>query len=92
VKVVIRISAKQIRTGKEQSKMNRKVESRSKNAAGETAVMEPETDAGTTPSQEEVAALAYSYWEARGCQGGSSQEDWLRAEKELREQQSQDNA
>ena len=31
-----------------------------------------------------VAALAYSYWVARGCQGGSPEEDWLRAEQELR--------
>jgi hypothetical protein len=22
-----------------------------------------------------------SYWEARGCQGGSAEEDWLRAER-----------
>ena len=38
-----------------------------------------------TPSREQqIAALAYSYWEARGYQGGSSEEDWLRAEFELR--------
>ena len=35
------------------------------------------------PSQEQIAALAYLYWEARGCQGGSPEQDWLRAEKEL---------
>jgi hypothetical protein len=34
--------------------------------------------------QEEIARLAYSYWEARGRQGGSSEEDWLRAEQEVR--------
>jgi hypothetical protein len=34
---------------------------------------------------EAVAALAYSYWVARGCEGGSPEEDWLRAERELRE-------
>lgn len=33
---------------------------------------------------EEIARLAYSYWEARGCQDGSADEDWFRAEKELR--------
>lgn len=33
---------------------------------------------------EEVARLAYSYWEARGCQGGSPEEDWLLAEQQLR--------
>jgi hypothetical protein len=36
------------------------------------------------PRHEEVAELAYLYWEARGCQGGSQEEDWLRAEQELR--------
>jgi len=30
-----------------------------------------------------VAQLAYSYWEARGRHGGSQEEDWLRAEREL---------
>ena len=34
---------------------------------------------------EEIARLAYSYWEARGCQDGSAEEDWFRAEQELRE-------
>jgi len=36
-------------------------------------------------SHEEIARLAYSLWEARGCQGGSPEEDWLRAEQELRQ-------
>lgn len=30
-----------------------------------------------------IAALAYSYWEARGRTDGSPQEDWYRAEQEL---------
>jgi len=34
--------------------------------------------------REEIARLAYSYWEARGGEGGSAEEDWLRAEQELR--------
>ncbi len=33
---------------------------------------------------EEIARLAYSYWEARGCQGGSPEEDWHRASEEVR--------
>jgi hypothetical protein len=33
---------------------------------------------------EEIARLAYSYWEARGRPDGSSQEDWFRAEREIR--------
>jgi len=32
---------------------------------------------------EEIARLAYSYWEARGGQEGSPEEDWLRAERQL---------
>ena len=36
------------------------------------------------PSHEEIATLAYSYWEARGCQGGCPVEDWTRADRELR--------
>jgi len=34
-----------------------------------------------------IARLAYSYWEARGFVGGSPEEDWLRAEREIRETQ-----
>jgi len=36
------------------------------------------------PTHDRIAALAYSYWEARGYQEGSAEEDWLRAEDELR--------
>ncbi len=36
------------------------------------------------PSHDEVAELAYSYWEARGGHGGSAWEDWFRAEQELK--------
>lgn len=36
------------------------------------------------PSFDDIARLAYSYWEARGYQGGSQEEDWLHAEEELR--------
>jgi DUF2934 family protein len=32
---------------------------------------------------EEIARLAYAYWEARGREGGSPEEDWFRAEREL---------
>jgi hypothetical protein len=36
------------------------------------------------PTHEEIARLAYSFWEARGYQGGSQEDDWLRAVAELR--------
>jgi hypothetical protein len=32
----------------------------------------------------DIAALAYTLWEARGCPEGSSDEDWFDAVKELR--------
>ena len=32
---------------------------------------------------EEIARLAYSYWEAAGCPSGSAEQDWLRAERDL---------
>ena len=35
------------------------------------------------PSRAEIAQLAYTYWENRGCQGSSPEEDWLRAEQAL---------
>jgi Protein of unknown function (DUF2934) len=38
------------------------------------------------PTHEEIAERAYLLWEARGCQGGCPEEDWLRAEEELRQQ------
>ena len=36
--------------------------------------------------QEAIALLAYSYWEERGCPNDSPDEDWFRAEAELRNQ------
>jgi len=52
-----------------------------------TPAAEPESAAVAAvyePSREEIAALAYSFWEARGCQEGSPEQDWLRAEEELK--------
>ena len=37
-----------------------------------------------SPSHEEIARLAHSYWVARGYATGSPEQDWLRAERELR--------
>ncbi len=48
------------------------------------AVLTEADDELSFPSQSEVAELAYSYWEARGGQGGSPWEDWFRAEEELK--------
>jgi hypothetical protein len=61
---------------------------------GSTAnvIVEPSNPAGVGAvargnveiAPEEIARLAFSYWEARGSQGGSPEEDWLRAERQLR--------
>jgi hypothetical protein len=51
-------------------------------APAPAAAVQPESS-GLDPA--EIARLAYSYWEARGGEGGgSSAEDWFRAENELR--------
>ena len=41
-------------------------------------------DEVNSATEEEIAELAYSYYEARGFQGGSPWEDWFRAEEELK--------
>ena len=38
--------------------------------------------ASTDPG--EIARMAHALWEARGGQGGSPEDDWFRAEQELR--------
>ena len=48
---------------------------------------EKAADEFMTPAYEQIAALAFSYWEARGGRGGSPWEDWFRAERELRERE-----
>ena len=53
--------------------------------ASGTGVAETYPD-GVDPviEHEEIARLAYSYWETRGSSGGSAEEDWYRAEEELK--------
>jgi hypothetical protein len=49
------------------------------------AVSASESSHGMEPSREAIARLAYLYWLDRGGQQGSAEEDWLRAEQELRQ-------
>lgn len=35
-------------------------------------------------SHDEIAALAYKFWQERGCPFGSDQEDWFRAQNKLK--------
>ena len=44
---------------------------------------EERTPAVRRPSHEEIARMAYSYWEARGRKGGSPEEDWHRAARAM---------
>lgn len=37
-----------------------------------------------TPTHEEISDLALRYWAERGHQDGYAEQDWLRAEQELR--------
>ena len=37
-----------------------------------------------------IAARAYEYWQQRGSPIGSDQEDWFRAEQELKKQDTQE--
>ncbi len=42
-----------------------------------------ETQTSPLSLAEEIAKLAYSYWEADGCPEGSDMRYWLRAESEV---------
>jgi len=58
-------------------------------AAAPASSPEPQPAVLETPTtqlseREEIAKVAFAYWEARGRQGGSAEEDWARAEKEVR--------
>jgi hypothetical protein len=44
------------------------------------------------PSREEIAAQAYQCWHERGCPEGSPEEDWYRAERELRERRQREKS
>jgi hypothetical protein len=48
---------------------------------------QPTVAKAPTCEHNEIAALAHSYWEARGRQGGSAEEDWFRAVEEVRRRQ-----
>ena len=45
--------------------------------------------ASTVGEREEIERLAHSYWVERGGEGGSPEEDWFRAEAEVRRRRGQ---
>ena len=55
-------------------------------ALTEDSLSVPSEDNLSVPSNEDIARLAYSYWEERVRNQivGSAAEDWYRAERELR--------
>ncbi len=55
------------------------------------AEIDIEAESDIRPSEAEIAERAYTYWNARGCVGGSPEEDWFRAEEELRAQTREQN-
>ncbi|HVO99319.1 MAG TPA: DUF2934 domain-containing protein [Bryobacteraceae bacterium] len=50
----------------------------------EVILAESEFLSGNAPSQEDIAALAYALWQERGCPEGTPEEDWFRAEQNLK--------
>jgi len=52
----------------------KKTETTASNGAPHAASVDPN----------EIASLAHALWEARGGEGGSPEDDWYRAEQELR--------
>ena len=60
------------------------------NTVKRTRTVRPRTHTATAASDETgrdlVALRAYFHWLERGCPDGSSQEDWLWAERELQSQ------
>jgi hypothetical protein len=66
-----------VKTQKEQVHTARESDHRSDEAT-DLGIEHPTLD------QEAIARLAYSYWEERGCPNDSADEDWLRAEAEIR--------
>lgn len=49
-----------------------------------TAAKKSEELKVTDPSHEQIAQLAQKFWAERGWQDGYAEQDWLRAERELR--------
>ncbi len=47
------------------------------------AVVEMTMPENVADTHEQIAKIAYGYWEARGFAAGSPEQDWLRAEQEF---------
>jgi len=47
-----------------------------------TAAVPVAAGTATATAHEQIAKIAYGYWESRGYQPGGAEQDWLRAERE----------
>ena len=59
----------------------------SKAASAPVAAVEVETvevEIVTLSAHDQISKIAYGYWEARNFEPGCPEQDWLRAEQELR--------
>jgi hypothetical protein len=65
--------------------MEEPVVERAVEPTGSLPVVEP-AESPSAPEYEQIAKLAYSYWQARGCPDSSPEEDWFRAEADLQKQ------
>jgi hypothetical protein len=54
-------------------------------SADREAIQMPVASPIAEPSREAIAELAYLYWQSRAGRDGSADDDWLRAERELRQ-------
>src|SRR5512146_624080 len=76
--------------GSNETALEKSSETASSDAPGKSmpersAVNESVKAAATvSPTENEIAALAYQLWLAKGCPVGSDQEDWFRAEAILK--------
>jgi hypothetical protein len=74
--------ADKVKKEKAPAKPRETVDSVKKTEGKAVAIAKPMTV--KTPSHEEIARLAHRHWIERGRQGGQHEQDWLRAERELR--------
>ncbi len=61
-------------------------------AVSKPVISDPDVQAGgtaTVAEQPAIAVRAYELWQERGCPNGSDQEDWFRAEQELKGRRTQ---
>ena len=58
-------------------------------AAKPVSITEPPNESALADTkhenQQKLAALAYEFWQARGCRDGTPEVDWFRAERDLAE-------